>query len=75
MPRMSKLKEEIQKQLDQFRHDYPDVEFTVTRDQTELLDYSINNLGQATLFRGALLACLIILFFMLRHQVAAAGYP
>lgn len=61
--RMSKLKEEIQKQLDQFRHDYPDVEFTVTRDQTELLDYSINNLV-SNIISGALLACLIILFFM-----------
>ena len=42
--RMSKLKDELDKQLRQFRYDYPDVEFTVTRDQTELLDYSISNL-------------------------------
>ena len=26
------------------KKDYPDIEFTLTRDQTELLDYSINNL-------------------------------
>lgn len=61
--RMSKLKAEIDKQLAQFGRDYPDVEFTVTRDQTELLDYSIDNLIRNIIF-GALLACLVILFFM-----------
>ena len=47
----------------QFRRDYPNIEFTVTRDQTELLDYSISNLVNNILF-GTLLACLIIFFFM-----------
>lgn len=61
--RMSKLKEELNKQLRQFRRDYPNIEFTVTRDQTELLDYSISNLVNNILF-GTLLACLIIFFFM-----------
>ena len=61
--RMSQLKSELDKLLGQFRHDYPDVEFTVTRDQTELLDYSISNLV-SNIVAGALLACLIILFFM-----------
>ena len=61
--RMSKLKEELDKQLRQFRRDYPDVEFTVTRDQTELLDYSISNLVN-NIITGALLACVIIFFFM-----------
>ena len=61
--RMSQLKSELDKLLGQFRHDYPDVEFTGTRDQTELLDYSISNLV-SNIVAGALLACLIILFFM-----------
>ena len=61
--RMSKLKDELDKQLRQFRYDYPDVEFTVTRDQTELLDYSISNLIN-NIITGALLACVIIFFFM-----------
>ena len=61
--RMSELKEELDKQLQQFRRDYPEVEFTVTRDQTELLDYSISNLVD-NIIVGALLACVIILFFM-----------
>lgn len=59
--RMSKLKDELDKQLRQFRYDYPDVEFTVTRDQTELLDYSISNLVN-NIITGALLACVIIFF-------------
>ncbi len=61
--RMSKLKSELDKQLVQFGRDYPDVEFTVTRDQTELLDYSIDNLIR-NIISGALLACVVILFFM-----------
>lgn len=39
------------------------MEFTVTRDQTELLDYSIDNLIR-NIISGALLACVVILFFM-----------
>lgn len=61
--RMSRLKGEIDRLLGEFRHDYLDVEFTVTRDQTELLDYSISNLVN-NIIVGALLACVVILFFM-----------
>ena len=59
----NRVKDELDKQLRQFRYDYPDVEFTVTRDQTELLDYSISNLIN-NIITGALLACVIIFFFM-----------
>ncbi len=61
--RMSKLKKGIDELLGYFAEDYPDVEFTVTRDQTELLDYSISNLFQ-NIVLGILLACLIIFMFM-----------
>lgn len=61
--RMSKLKSGINDLLRQFETDYPDVEFTVTRDQTELLDYSIDNLFQ-NIIVGIILACLIIFLFM-----------
>ena len=61
--RMSRLKGELDRLLGEFRLDYPDVEFTVTRDQTELLDYSISNLV-SNIIVGALLACVVILFFM-----------
>lgn len=61
--RMANLREGIQKLMDAFDQDYPDMEFTITRDQTELLDYSINNMVRNLLY-GALFACIIIFFFM-----------
>ena len=61
--RMSRLKKGIEELLAYFEQDYPEVEFTLTRDQTELLDYSINNLFQNIIF-GILLACLVIFMFM-----------
>lgn len=61
--RMASLRDGIQKLMEAFERDYPDLEFQVTRDQTELLDYSINNMVRNLLF-GALFACLIIFFFM-----------
>ena len=61
--RMAELRDGIQKLMDAFEYDYPDLDFQITRDQTELLDYSINNMVRNLLF-GALFACLIIFFFM-----------
>jgi len=61
--RMADLRGGISSLMDAFSRDYPDMEFIVTRDQTELLDYSINNMIKNLLF-GALFACLIIFFFM-----------
>ena len=61
--RMADLRDHISQLIDVFGRDYPDMQFTVTRDQTELLDYSINNMIKNLLF-GALFACLIIFFFM-----------
>lgn len=61
--RMSDLKKEITKLTEIFRKDYPHIDFIITRDQTALLDYSINNLTQ-NLLVGIFLACIIIFFFM-----------
>lgn len=61
--RMSTLKTRLDELLGHFRHDYPEVEFTVTRDQTQLLDYSISNLVN-NILAGALLACAVIFLFM-----------
>lgn len=61
--RMADLRKGISDLMDAFEKDYPDMRFEVTRDQTELLDYSISNMVQNLLF-GALFACLIIFFFM-----------
>ena len=61
--RVSKLRKALAAQLRLFETDYPQVEFRVTRDQTELLDYSIRNLIQ-NIIVGIILACLIIFLFM-----------
>lgn len=61
--RMDGLKAEVARMVDNFERDYPDIDFTVTRDQTQLLDYSIGNL-ESNLIVGAALACLVIFLFM-----------
>lgn len=61
--RMADLKKEITRLTEVFRQDYPHLDFTMTRDQTALLDYSIDNLTQ-NLLVGIFLACFIIFFFM-----------
>ena len=61
--RMAELKRSIDKQLAAFEADYPDVDFLLTRDQTELLDYSIHNLV-TNIVAGIVFACLIIFLFM-----------
>ena len=61
--RMAELRDGIQDLMKAFEKEYPDLKFQITRDQTELLDYSINNMIRNLLF-GALFACIIIFFFM-----------
>ncbi len=61
--KMADLRKGVRELTEAFATDYPDMEFQITRDQTELLDYSINNMVSNLLF-GALFACLIIFFFM-----------
>ncbi|MFV0503586.1 MAG: efflux RND transporter permease subunit [Lachnospirales bacterium] len=61
--RMGNLKASLNTLMDNLKKDYPDIDFLITRDQTKLLDYSINNLLQS-LFWGMLLAfCIMFLFF------------
>jgi multidrug efflux pump subunit AcrB len=61
--KMSDLKNSVQKTLDLLGNEYPNIEFKVTRDQTQLLTYSISNLRN-NLLLGAILACLVIFLFM-----------
>ena len=61
--RMSDLKKGIAEQLDHFRQDYPQMEFSMSRDQTELLDYSIRNL-LLNILMAILLDIVVIFFFM-----------
>jgi multidrug efflux pump subunit AcrB len=60
---MADLKREVQASLDRFAQQYPDVEFHISRNQTELLDYTISNLRQ-NLVLGLLFIFLIVYLFM-----------
>ena len=68
--KMSWLKSAVEDLKKQFEKDYPDIEFTVTRDQTELLEYTINNLF-GNIITGVLLACLILFLFMQNFRMAS----
>ncbi|MFR9620230.1 MAG: efflux RND transporter permease subunit [Rikenellaceae bacterium] len=61
--KMEALQKSIDLLLKDLRKEYPEVKFDLTRDQTQLLTYSINNLKN-NLLMGSLLACFIIFFFM-----------
>lgn len=60
---MSALKKSLADLMEDFSEEYPELSFTVSRDQTELLDYSISNL-KSNILIGALLAVLVLLLFM-----------
>lgn len=64
--RMLELRKGVDRLMNSIRSDYPDLNFEITRDQTELLDYSIDNMVRNLLY-GALFACLVIFLFM--HEV------
>ena len=61
--RMSDLRKAVMGQMNSYCADYPEVSFTITRDQSSLLEYSINSLIQNIII-GILLACVIIFLFM-----------
>ena len=44
---VEQMKEALEETLGYFREQYPEIEFTVNRNQTELLDYTISNLKQS----------------------------
>lgn len=59
---MDDLQSGISSLLDNLHNEYPELEFDITRDQTQLLSYSMNNL-ELNLIVGAILACLILFLF------------
>lgn len=61
--RMGDLKEALAELIKHFETDYPNIDFTITRDQTKLLDYAINNLFQSLLW-GIFLAFGIMFLFL-----------
>ena len=60
---MAHLKKSLEELAGSLEKEYPEIEFTVTRNQTELLDYSIDNL-KSNILVGAILAVLVIFLFM-----------
>lgn len=61
--RMAHLKKEVNGLLTHLREDYPQLDFTLTRDQTQLLEYAIRNLLW-NIVTAILLACVVIFLFM-----------
>ncbi len=61
--RMEDLREATATMMQNLKEDYPRLRFELSRNQTELLDYSISNL-QSSLIIGAILAFFIMLFFL-----------
>ena len=59
---MEDLQDNMSTLLNDMKTDYPEVEFMVTRDQTQLLTYSIGNL-EWNLVLAAVLACIMLFVF------------
>lgn len=61
--RMENLKTSLNTLVEQMNKDYPDIDFSITRDQTKLLDVAINNVKQDLVW-GILLAFSIMFLFL-----------
>ena len=57
------VKEALAEVTDYFASVYPDIDFSVSRNQTELLDYTISNLKQ-NLSLGFLFICIVAILFL-----------
>lgn len=60
---MDNMKEVLAEVTDYFASVYPDIDFSVSRNQTELLDYTISNLKQ-NLSLGFLFICIVAILFL-----------
>ena len=60
---MENLKKSLNETINHFRQLYPEIEFTVNRNQTELLDYTISNLKQNFLI-GFILIFVVAFIFL-----------
>ena len=67
--RMADLKEAIEETVADLQKNYPEIEFDITRDQTELLAYSINNL-EWNLLAAAFFTSVVLLYFMRKWRLA-----
>jgi multidrug efflux pump subunit AcrB len=60
---MDAMKESLQEVIDYFSAVYPEIEFGITRNQTQLLDFTISNLKQ-NLSLGFIFICIIAVLFL-----------
>ncbi len=60
---MDQMKDALVKTMNSFKKMYPDIEFNISRNQTELLDYTISNLQQ-NLSLGFLFICIVAILFL-----------
>lgn len=60
---MSNMQDALNHVIDEQRRMYPDIDFSVSQNQTELLDYTITNLQQ-NLLLAFIFICLVSAFFM-----------
>ncbi len=60
---MASMKKALNSTIDYFSEQYPDIEFTQSRNQTELLEFTISNLEQ-NLILGLILVFFVCLLFM-----------
>lgn len=60
---MDKMKESLQEVTGYFSSIYPDIAFSISRNQTELLDYSISNLKE-NLSLGFIFICIVAILFL-----------
>ena len=60
---MDDMKRAVTHTMDYFRKVYPDIDFGISRNQTELLDYTISNLQQ-NLSLGFLFICIVAVLFL-----------
>lgn len=60
---MDKMKRSLVGTMEYFQRVYPDIDFSISRNQTELLDYTISNLRQ-NLSLGFFFICLVAVLFL-----------
>jgi len=60
---MDNMKDALNETITHFRGLYPEIDFTINRNQTELLDYTISNLKENFLL-GFILVCLVAFMFL-----------
>jgi len=61
--KMANLKVTLGELIDQFQKDYPELQFEIAKDQSQLLEVSMSNLQQ-DLFMGAIMAFVILFLFL-----------